>query len=101
MGLSSRFLTMACNAMETLSVCQSLLKTIWPDVVEALLTVNVKLLCDEPTLSTLTSFPTKKTNNYPKFQMHILPASPEAYTTKYLSLTLAMHHLRLPKIQPY
>jgi glutamate-5-semialdehyde dehydrogenase len=88
----------ACNAIKTLLVCQSLLETIWPDIVEALLTVNVKLLCDEPTLSTLTSSPTKKTNNYPKFQTHILPASPEAYMTEYLLLTLAVH--TVPPSQP-
>jgi len=63
--------------VETLLVHQSLLETIWPDVAEALLTVNVKLLCDEPTLSALSSSPTKKT-------------PPEAYTTEHLSLTLAV-----------
>ena len=71
--------------METLLVHQSLLKTIWPGVAEALLTSNVKLLCDEPTLSALIS-----TNNHPNFQTHVLPAPPEAYTTEYLSLTLAV-----------
>ena len=77
--------------METLLVHQSLLETIWPDVAEALLTVNVKLLCDEPTLSALSSSPTKKTpDNHPNFQTHVLPAPPEAYTTEHLSLTLAV-----------
>ena len=76
--------------METLLVHQSLLETIWPDVAEALLTVNVKLLCDEATLSALTSSPTKKTDNHPNFLTHVLPAPPEAYTTEHLSLTLAV-----------
>ncbi|KAN0113687.1 Aldehyde/histidinol dehydrogenase [Russula decolorans] len=80
----------ACNAVETLLVHQSLLETIWPDVAEALLTVNVKLLCDEPTLSALTSSPTKKTDDHPNFQTHVLPAPPKAYTTEHLSLTLAV-----------
>jgi glutamate-5-semialdehyde dehydrogenase len=77
--------------VETLLVHQSLLETIWPDVAEALLTVNVKLLCDEPTLSILTSSaPSKKTVNHPNFQTHVLPAPREAYTTEHLSLTLAV-----------
>ncbi|KAF8493251.1 Aldehyde/histidinol dehydrogenase [Russula emetica] len=80
-----------CNAMETLLVHQSLLETIWPDVAQALLTVNVKLLCDEPTLSALTASPARKTDNHPSnFQTHVLPAPPEAYTTEHLSLTLSV-----------
>ena len=78
--------------METLLVHQSLLETVWPDVADALLTANVKLLCDEATLSALTSLPTtKKTgDDHPNFQTHVLPAPPEAYTTEHLSLTLAV-----------
>jgi gamma-glutamyl phosphate reductase len=72
-------------------VHQSLLETIRPDVAQALLTVNVKLLCDEPTLSALTSSPPKKTDNHPpNFRTHVLPAPPEAYTTEHLSLTLSV-----------
>ena len=76
--------------METLLVHQSLRENFGPDVAEALLTVNVKLLCDEPTLSALASSPTKKTDNHPHFQTHVLPAPTEAYTTEHLSLTLAL-----------
>jgi glutamate-5-semialdehyde dehydrogenase len=54
-------------------------------------TVDVKLLCDESTLSALTSSPSKKTDNHTNFQTHVLPAPPEAYTTEHLSLTLAVH----------
>jgi glutamate-5-semialdehyde dehydrogenase len=76
--------------VETLLLHQSLLETIWPDVAEALLTANVKLLCDERTLSALTSSQTKRAGNHPNFQTHVLPAPPEAYTTEHLSLTLAV-----------
>ena len=56
-----------------------------------MLTANVKLLCDEPTLSALTSSPTKKAPyNHPNLQTHVLPAPPETYTTEHLSLTLAV-----------
>ena len=42
----------ACNAVETLLVHESLLRTIWPDVARMLLATDVRLLCDEPTLCT-------------------------------------------------
>ncbi|KAH9967109.1 gamma-glutamyl phosphate reductase [Russula compacta] len=86
----------ACNAVETLLVHQNLLETIWLDVARALLAANVKLLCDEPTLSALTSPTTTATthrNNLdPDLDLatHVLPAPPEAYTTEHLSLTLAV-----------
>ncbi len=80
----------ACNAVETLLIHQSLLETVWPDVAHSLLTANVKLLCDGPALSALTSFPTKNPANHPNFPTHVLPSPPEAYTTEYLSLTLAV-----------
>jgi glutamate-5-semialdehyde dehydrogenase len=68
--------------VETLLVHESLLKTIWPSVANALLTSNVQLLCDPPTLSALTPTPTG-TNV-------IRPAEAEAYTTEHLSLTLSV-----------
>jgi glutamate-5-semialdehyde dehydrogenase len=44
---------------------------------------NVKLLCDEPTPTALVSIDTSR-------QTNVFPASPEAYTTEHLSLTLAV-----------
>jgi glutamate-5-semialdehyde dehydrogenase len=83
----------ACNAVETLLVHQSLLGTIWPDVADALLAANVKLLCDEPSLSALptttSSSPTKRPTAS-LLKTHVLLAPPEAYTTEHLSLTLAV-----------
>ena len=83
----------ACNAVETLLVHQSLLETIWLDVADALLAANVKLLCDEPSLSVLLTTTTSSPPNRPTaslLKMHVLPAPPEAYTTEHLSLTLAV-----------
>jgi glutamate-5-semialdehyde dehydrogenase len=77
----------ACNAVETLLVHQSLLETVWPDVARSLLTADVKLLCDEPTLAALTS---PDAAAHPNLTTHVLPAPAEAYTTEHLSLTLAV-----------
>jgi glutamate-5-semialdehyde dehydrogenase len=74
----------ACNAVETLLVHESLLRTIWPDVARTLLTADVRLLCDEPTLSALDS------NAIANFATHVSPAPPDAYTTEHLSLTLSV-----------
>jgi glutamate-5-semialdehyde dehydrogenase len=75
--------------METLLVHESLVQTIWHDVANALLSANVQLLCDLPTLSALTSpgeAGSAPTNTSP----NVRPAPPEAYTTEHLSLTLAV-----------
>ncbi|KAH9967531.1 gamma-glutamyl phosphate reductase [Russula dissimulans] len=84
----------ACNAVETLLVHQSLLETIWPDVASALLAADVTLLCDEPTLSALSSSSSPAAaanpNPTPSTRATALPAPPEAYTTEHLSLTLAV-----------
>lgn len=80
----------ACNAVETLLVHQSLLETIWPDVADALLAANVKLLCDEPSLSALLTTSTTNRPTATLIKTHVLPAPPEAYTTEHLSLTLAV-----------
>ncbi|KAN0130230.1 Aldehyde/histidinol dehydrogenase [Lactarius tabidus] len=74
----------ACNAVETLLVHESLLRTIWPDVARTLLAADVRLLCDEPTLSALDS------SAIANFATHVSPAPPEAYTTEHLSLTLSV-----------
>jgi glutamate-5-semialdehyde dehydrogenase len=74
----------ACNAVETLLVHDSLLGTIWPDVARTLLAADVSLLCDEQTLSAL------EPNAIANFSTHVSPAPQDAYTTEYLSLTLAV-----------
>lgn len=61
-----------------------MLETIWPEVASALLASNVKLLCDEPTRTALTA------HQLDLFSTHVLPATPEAYTTEHLSLTLSV-----------
>jgi glutamate-5-semialdehyde dehydrogenase len=86
--------------VETLLVHESLLETIWPEVANALLAASVKLLCDEPTLSALTSptsrsrsallLPPSTTTTTNLLSTHVFPATPEAYTTEHLSLTLAV-----------
>ncbi|KAF8270836.1 gamma-glutamyl phosphate reductase [Lactarius quietus] len=74
----------ACNAVETLLVHESLLRTIWPDVARTLLAADVRLLCDESTLSVLDS------SAIANLATHVSPAPPDAYTTEHLSLTLAV-----------
>jgi len=79
----------ACNAVETLLVHESLLETIWPDVAHALFTANVKLLCDDPTLTPLVSSSSDTNRPTATPQKLLFPAPPEAYTAEHLSLTLA------------
>ncbi|KAH8989810.1 gamma-glutamyl phosphate reductase [Lactarius akahatsu] len=74
----------ACNAVETLLVHERLLGTIWPDVARTLLAADVRLLCDGPTLSALGP------STAADFATHVSPATPDAYTTEHLSLTLAV-----------
>ncbi|KAF7327049.1 Aldedh domain-containing protein [Mycena kentingensis (nom. inval.)] len=75
----------ACNSTETLLVHESLLNTVWPVVARALLAANVRLLCDPPTLSTLTFL------SPPPANLSLVSAAPpSAYTTEHLSLTLGV-----------
>ncbi|PPR00509.1 hypothetical protein CVT26_009893 [Gymnopilus dilepis] len=83
----------ACNSVETLVVHESLLQTIWPAVAKALLEVNVKLLCDPPTLQALQSLSPAPSN----LQTHVEPAAPDAYTTEHLSLILSV--ITVPSLQ--
>ena len=69
---------------------EDLLRTLWPDVARTLLNADVRLLCDEPTLSALQS--TAVTN----LATHVSPATPEAYTTEHLSPTLSV--LSIPSL---
>ena len=72
-----------------------MLETVWPDVGDALLAADMKLLCDELTHAALASraqasqvqFPPSA---HPALSTHVFPATPEAYMTEYLSLTLAV-----------
>ncbi|KAF9446200.1 glutamate-5-semialdehyde dehydrogenase [Macrolepiota fuliginosa MF-IS2] len=75
----------ACNSAETLIVHESLLSTLWPVVAKALIAENVKLLCDERTLSHLNN-----TLDAEKLKSHVEPSAPESYSTEHLSLTLSV-----------
>ncbi|KAF8967715.1 gamma-glutamyl phosphate reductase [Flammula alnicola] len=76
----------ACNAVETLVVHEYLLQTVWPAVARALLEVNVRLLCDPPTLTALQSLSPAPSN----LQSHVEASTPEAYSTEHLSLVLSV-----------
>jgi len=74
----------ACNAVETLVVHESLLKTHWPTVADALLKAGVTLHCDPPSLSALSS--AEQSTSGAK----LVPAKPEDYDTEFLSHDLAV-----------
>ena len=64
---------------------------------DALLAADVKLLCDDPTLSALISSSTNDSRSNATtvrdsnvLKTHVFPAPPAAYTTEHLSLTLAV-----------
>ncbi|KAF8623230.1 hypothetical protein AX15_006464 [Amanita polypyramis BW_CC] len=83
----------ACNAVETLIVHRSLLHTIWPVVARALLSANVKLLCDPETLEAIqTMYPPPR-----NVATHVQPSTESSYTTEHLSLTLSV--ITLPSLQ--
>ena len=63
---------------------ESLLSTVWPKVAQALLDADVQLLCDEATLSALSSI------SLPKLSTHVRPSRPEDYRTEHLSLTISV-----------
>jgi len=65
-------------------VHDSLLATIWPDVARTLLAADVRLLCDAPALSALESLSLSD----PTARVSL--ATPDAYTTEHLALTLAV-----------
>ncbi|KAI0741372.1 gamma-glutamyl phosphate reductase [Daedaleopsis nitida] len=83
----------ACNSAETLILHQSALQTIWPDVANALLAADVKLLCDPSSLEVLRTLSPAPSN----FGTHVEAATPDAYTTEHLSLTLSV--LTLPSLE--
>lgn len=64
---------------------ESLLHTVWPVVAKALLSSNVKLLCDATTLGALS------TSSLSTAQSALLhPSTPDSYFTEHLSLTLSI-----------
>ncbi|KAI9062600.1 gamma-glutamyl phosphate reductase [Trametes sanguinea] len=79
----------ACNAAETLILNERVLSTVWPEVAKALLAAGVKLLCDEPSLAVLRSLSPAPAN----LASHVELATPDAYTTEHLSLTLSVKTL--------
>ncbi|KAJ7699062.1 gamma-glutamyl phosphate reductase [Mycena rosella] len=81
----------ACNSTETVIVHESLLHSVWPVVGRALLEANVRLLCDAPTLSALTSL-----SPAPPNLSLAAPSTPASYTTEHLALTLSV--LALPSL---
>lgn len=74
----------ACNAVETLLLHESVLPTLWPSIANSLLTANVQLLCDPPSLSIL------QQNPPPKFETHVRGSKDEDYSTEHLALTLSV-----------
>ncbi|EKM50187.1 uncharacterized protein PHACADRAFT_153632 [Phanerochaete carnosa HHB-10118-sp] len=76
----------ACNAAETLIVHEALLSTTWPKVARALLDADVHLLCDQRTLSALSSISPAP----PKLSTHVRPSKPDDYRTEHLSLTISV-----------
>jgi glutamate-5-semialdehyde dehydrogenase len=68
---------------------------------DALLAANVKLLCNEPALSALTSSSTNDSrlnvttvHDYNVLKANVFPAPSAAYTTQHLSLTLTVRTVR-------
>ncbi|GAA5881003.1 hypothetical protein JCM1840_007216 [Sporobolomyces johnsonii] len=78
----------ACNSAETLLVHESLLPTLWPKLASALLSANISLRCDPSTLSALSSSPLS--SSHPSFSSHVVPSTPEDYSTEFLDLILAV-----------
>jgi len=74
----------ACNAVETLLLHESVLPTLWPSIANSLLTANVQLLCDPPSLSVLQQNPPQK------FETHVRGSKDEDYSTEHLTLTLSV-----------
>ncbi|KAK7012293.1 Aldedh domain-containing protein [Favolaschia claudopus] len=81
----------ACNSTETLVLHESVLQSVWPAVGRALLTAQVRLLCDPASLSALQALSPPPSN-----LSFAEPATPEAYTTEHLNLTLSV--MTLPSL---
>jgi len=78
----------ACNALETLLIHESLLPTVWPAVASALLSKEVELRCDLPSLSAINTLPSL--TNHPHFSTHVVQSTEYDYKTEFLDHTLAV-----------
>lgn len=65
---------------------ESLLHTVWPEVARALLSANVRLLCDEPSLSALRALSPTPAN----LATHVEASKSEDYFTEHLSLVISV-----------
>lgn len=85
----------ACNAVETLLLNEALLDanhangTLWSKLGQALLRVNVRLHCDEPSRTALLSS-LEQVADGAELSKLILPAKEEDYDTEFLDLDLAI-----------
>jgi glutamate-5-semialdehyde dehydrogenase len=80
----------ACNSVETLLVHENALKTVLPDIAQALLEKGVSLRCDETSKAVLQSSLT------PSSAAILQDASDEDYNTEFLDLTIAIK--TVPKV---
>ncbi|CAL1715357.1 unnamed protein product [Somion occarium] len=76
----------ACNSVETLILHENVLNTIWPTIAQALLSSNVQLLCDSPSLFALHTLSPAPEN----ISTHVHPSTPQSYITEHLTLTLSV-----------
>ena len=58
--------------------------TLWPSIANSLLTADVQLLCDTPSLSVL------QRNPPPKLESHVRSSRDDDYLTEHLTLTLSV-----------
>ena len=73
----------ACNAVETLVIHESLLKSVWPVVARALLLSGVTLRCDPASIAAINKLPVLKPGR-------VIPAQYSDFDTEFLSLDLAV-----------
>ncbi|KAI5451806.1 glutamate-5-semialdehyde dehydrogenase [Naganishia albida] len=78
----------ACNAVETLLLHESTVKSLWPELAAHLLSASIKLHCDEASLSALKSSPA--TQHLRELDSLVDAASPDAYDTEYLCPEMAV-----------
>ncbi|KAF8329540.1 gamma-glutamyl phosphate reductase [Cantharellus anzutake] len=80
----------ACNASEILLLHQSLPPDTWIRVAHSLLSNNVELRCDPPSLSLLRASP--EVQSLTNFSTHVKPAIEEIdYDTEFLDTIIAVH----------
>ncbi|KAF8141829.1 glutamate-5-semialdehyde dehydrogenase [Boletus edulis] len=74
----------ACNAVETLLIHRSLLRTLWTEVASALLNAGVQLICDEEALSAIPQSIARANPN------SITSSDEQSYRTEHLDLKLSV-----------